>query len=969
MSTLRRLPEPYGILLDREQIVRFTFDGREYEGYQGDSIASAMAANGRSILSRSFKYHRPRAALTYAGQDSNTLVQLPSDPNVLADRKPIEPSLQVTAQNCNGNLENDSDAWIGRIAKFLPVGFYYRAFFRPKGAWELWARFFRKKAGLGIIDKEYKPNYFDKKYLFYDVVIVGGGPAGMSAAVAAAESGSSVLIVDENQALGGSLNYTRLDTEGVRSGTLRRRLIDAVKNHGNIDVMVDTICNGWFANNWLPLIRGNRLYKTRARQVILCTGVMEQPAIFRNNDLPGVMLGSAAQRLMHLYGVSPGKNAVVLTGNNDGYGVAMDLMDAGVNVKLIVDLRKTPEINDTSRAAADRGTRIVTGQAVFSALAGKGNKHLEGVDVRPIVSDGVCSDQNEIILCDLLCMSVGYTPAYQLACQAGGKLEYDDDKSVFTLTNMPSDCHVAGSVTGLWDIDDVINDAKHAAKIIVGDSPDSLAAKPVQTSNMESTNFPWPIFPHPNGKEFVDFDEDLQIADILNAVHDGYEHIQLVKRYSTCGMGPSQGRHSALAAARLVAKATNRSIAETGVTTSRPPFAAETLAQAAGRIYSPARRSNMHYRHIEAGAQMLRAGAWYRPAYYAPRESKITAIRCEIENVRNNVGIIDVSTLGGIDIIGKDGGEFLNRIYTFSFLKQPVGHSRYALMTNETGAITDDGVACRLAEHHYYVTTTTGGAEHVFQEMLKWNTQWNLDVDIVNVSTALCGINIVGPNARQVLRLLCHDTDLDRESFPYMGVRNGTVAGISARIIRVGFVGELGYEVHVPQHCGEALWDAMMLAGKDLQIMPIGIEAQRVLRLEKGHIIIGQDTDAMSNPLEVRMDWAIARKKPFFVGGRTISELGTTEQTRSLVGFVVRDPKAPIPLESQLLVDEQKIVGRVTSCEFSPTLGKVVGLAYAPPGCSKPGSDIVIKGTGGARIIADVVALPFYDPDNRRQEL
>ncbi len=377
----------------------------------------------------------------------------------------------------------------------------------------------------------------------------------------------------------------------------------------------------------------------------------------------------------------------------------------------------------------------------------------------------------------------------------------------------------------------------------------------------------------------------------------------------------------------------------------------------------------MHYRHLEAGAQMLHAGAWYRPAYYGPRDARAEAIRSEVRNVRHNVGLVDVSTLGGIEVRGTDAAEFLNRIYTFNFAKQPVGRARYALLTNEAGTIIDDGVACRLHECHYYVTTTTGGADRVYQNMLKWNAQWRLDVDVANVTSAWCGVNIAGPKSRLVLETLCHNVDLGADAFPYMGVREGIVAGIPARLIRVGFVGELGYEIHVGQHFGEALWDALTAAGSDHKMMPFGIEAQRVLRLEKGHIIIGQDTDAMSNPLEVQMAWAISHKKPFFVGGRTIAELEKKQLKRSLLGFVINDQQAPIPLESHLVLDGDQMVGRVTSCEYSPTLEKPVGLAYAPCEKTEAGSQVVIKSTGGVRVTADVVDLPFYDPGNRRQEL
>jgi len=684
------------------------------------------------------------------------------------------------------------------------------------------------------------------------------------------------------------------------------------------------------------------------------------------------MMSSAVQRLIHLYGVRPGQSAVVLTGNNDGYGTVLDLAAAGVEVKAVIELRRQPQYDDIAQAVIDRGIPVHSNSAVYEAHKASGKNHLGAVEIRAIISDGRCESSGETIACDLLCMSVGYVPTYQLICQAGGQLSYDDDSDIFTLSKLPQAYHIAGSVNGFWELDDVIADARRAAFIaceeidLVG--PEEPPA-PACRGDGDSPNFNWPIFPHPKGKEFVDFDEDLQIDDIINATRDGYEHIQLVKRYSTCGMGPSQGRHSALATARLVARATNKSVAQTGVTTARPPFAPERLAHSAGRSFYPVRRSNMHYRHLEAGAQMLQAGAWDRPAFYGPKENRQACIDAEVVNVRANVGLVDVSTLGGIEVRGPDAPEFLNRFYTFGFLKQPVGRSRYALLTNEAGVVIDDGVACRLHEQHYYVTATTGGVDRVFQSMLKWNAQWRLDVDIANVTSAWCGVNIAGPNSREVLQKICTDVPLDSESFPYMGVREGSVAGIPARLLRVGFVGELGYEIHVPQHCGEALWDAIMLAGKELEILPFGIEAQRILRLEKAHIIIGQDTDAMSNPMEVQMNWAVSRKKPFFVGGRTISELDKAPLQRTLVGFVVKDPAAPIPLESHLVLDGEQMVGRVTSCNFSPTMGSPIGLAYVPPAMAEPGERISIKSTGGVMVSAEVVATPFYDPKTLRQEL
>ena len=966
MSEVNRLSHISGLMLDPQHPVNFVFDGKPYTGVAGDTVASALAANDRWLLSRSFKYHRPRGILTMAGQDANTLVQLPGDANALADQTAIREGLVVKGQNYSGSLDFDTSAWIGLFSNFLPVGFYYKAFYKPRGMWERWAPMFRKMAGLGHIDPAALPGYFDKQYRFYDVAVVGGGPAGLQAALSASAAGAEVVLVEENPVLGGSLNYARFDVDGAGGDAVREELVTRVDDDPRIEVMTDAICNGWFSDNWLPIIKGNRLYKTRATRTVLATGSLEQPAVFHNNDLPGVMMGSAAQRLIRLYAVRPGKRAVVLTGNNDGYAVVLDLLDAGVDVAAVVELRKNPTYNKVAEAAMAR-IPVREGAAVYEAH--RKGRHLSAVDVRRIEAEGECSGPFERIECDLLCMSVGFTPTYQLPCQAGATLDYDDASAAFSIDGLPDGLHLAGSVNGHWSLDATRADGNHAGAGAANGSGFNCKALPAVAVSGESPNFSWPIIRHPKGKEFVDYDEDLQAADIVNATRDGYEHVQLVKRYSTVGMGPSQGRHSALATARLVAEATGRSVAETGVTTARPPYAPERIAHNAGRSFYPERHTSMHHRHLEAGAQMMMAGAWWRPAYYGAKDARDRCMREEAQNVRENVGVIDVSTLGGLEVRGPDAGEFLNRIYTYAFVKQAVGRSRYVAMVNEQGVVIDDGVACRFHEQHYYVTATTGGVERVYQSMLKWNAQWRLDVDVAHVSGAWSGVNIAGPNSREVLARVCHDVDLSAEGFAYMGVREGTVAGIPSRLLRVGFVGELGYEIHVPQHLGEALWDAILDAGKDHGIKPFGVECQRLLRLEKGHIIIGQDTDAMSHPEEVHLAWAIARKKPFFVGGRTIQEIAKRPLTRKLAGFVVNDLNAPIPLESHLVLRGEKMTGRVTSCLFSPAVGKPVGLAFMAPDQAVAGNLVTIKSSGSVRVEAEVVELPFYDTANQRQEM
>jgi sarcosine oxidase subunit alpha len=950
---MHRLDAHAGEWLDRSAALRFTFEGQEYQGYSGDTISSALGAAGVPYVARSFKYHRPRGMLSFANHDSNTMFQVDGVPNVRGDVTLLRNGMRVSALNTFGGLRHDKARVLDRFARLLPVGFYYKAF-HSKALFPRWERMFRALTGLGAVALGAGREATPKRYGFCDVLVIGAGPSGLAAALAAAQAGAKVALVDES---------LRLEGNGAPIALVR-----AVCESSSIAMFPATVAAGYYADHWVALAHQAHMTKMRAGAVVLATGVIEQPAVFRNNDLPGVMLASGALRLAARHGVAPGRRAIVLAANLDAYIACLDLHARGVQITAIVDLRTAPENDAAVSACAALGVNMLRSHAPYEAIRGPDGT-VAGLTVAPVTAAGdLDASALRRIDCDAILMSVGWAPATQLLLQAGGRTRFSEELQQFIPTDLPAGTFAAGRVNGVYDLESRLADGRRAGAQAAAHAGFGTPSGAVVARSTRCPSHPFPIFAHPQAKNFVDFDEDLQLKDLENAVQEGFDSSELLKRYSTVGMGPSQGKHSNMNALRILARLRGIGVEQLGLTTARPMYQPVPMKLLAGRSFYPERRTPIDAQHGALNAVWMPAANWRRPEYYAvPGESRAQSIDAEVHAVRNRVGLIDVGTLGKIEIHGPDSPEFLDRVYAGRFSDLKVGMTRYGLMLDESGVIIDDGVIARLGEELYYFTTTTGGSASVFRELLRLNALWGLDCALVNVTGHSAAFNFAGPSSREILQRLT-DVDLRDESFPYLAVRSGQVAGAAARLMRVGFVGELGYEIHVAAGRGPEVWQALHAAGVPHGLRPFGVEAQRVLRLEKGHFIVGQDTDGLTDPHEANAMWAVAMKKPFFIGQRSLRILQARGPCQKLVGIELA-AAAPLPKECHLIIDQGAIAGRITSITHSRALNKSIGLAMLSPALAQVGRDIQIRADNGDLLAARVAAAPFYDPKNMRQKM
>ena len=973
--------------IDRSRPLAFEFNGKRYWGFAGDSLASALLANRVRIVGRSFKLHRPRGIVGAWSEEPNAIVQIGSGehavPNLKATQVELSDGLTARSVNCWPSARCDIFAPLQHLGRLMPAGFYYKTFMWP--GWHWFEPTIRRAAGLGTAPAHPDPDRYEERHEHCDVLVIGGGPAGLVAALAATRAGARVLLADDRPVLGGSLQWEAKVIDGASALDWVASVEKELRAADNAQVLTRTTAFGCYDHELVALCERvhepdrhgvrERLWHVRAARVVLATGAIERPMVFADNDLPGIMLASAATHYAAQYAVRPGHRAVFVTSGDSAYEAAESLLARGMEVEAIVDTRAEP--GDVAASARRTGIKVLTGHVPVRALGGR---EVRAIEVQSFAKETGAPHTScmQRLECDLLLVSGGWTPTVHLFSQARGQLRYDPERAALTPAAGPKSFRCAGAAAGNFALHHCLSDGfaagREAAKTAGAKRDAGLA--PVARVERAATSPFWASPRNSRRKAWVDFQNDVTRADLELAVRENLRSVEHVKRYTTTGMAVDQGKTSNMNALGILAELTQASIPEVGATTFRPPYDPVTLGALAARhrgaFYHPLRRTPLDHWHQEYCAVFEDFGGWRRPAWYAYEgKNREESIRIEKRAARTAVSLFDGSPLGKIEVRGPDAAVFLNRMYYNNMKTLAVGRGRYGLMLNEHGIIIDDGVCMRLGQDRFLVCTTSGGASRIFagfEEALQ--CEWpDLDVLVTNATSQWGNIAVAGPRARELLWQLTTDIDLNASAFPHLSIRCGRLEGVLARIARVGFTGELSFEINVPSGYTAALWKTLLAKGAALGAVPIGLDALQELRTEKGYLHVGTDTDGRTLPADIGMGQVLTNKLDDFVGRRSLERSDAKRPDRlQFVGLEAENPTTVLPVGGHVIADAKSrnpSQGYVTSSCMSEALGRSVALGLVQAGRARLGETIHVY-SDGRTWPARIASPRWYDPEGQR---